>query len=78
MRKNVRSNVDKLGELITQTFPPVKLAFGYGSAFFKQKDYDYKKNQVPFRFLFRFPILNSLFMMLFWLLKIDYNGIKRI
>ena len=42
MRKKSR-DLEKFGQLIGQAFPPVKLAFGYGSAFFQQKNYDYAK-----------------------------------
>jgi len=43
MRKKSRGDLEKFGQLIGQTFPPVKLSFGYGSAFFQQKNYDYAK-----------------------------------
>ena len=43
MRKKVRSETEKIGQLISQAFPPVKLAVGYGSAFFKQKSYEHDK-----------------------------------
>lgn len=43
MRKAGRFNPEKFSQLITQTFPPVKFAFGYGSAFFQQKNYQYDK-----------------------------------
>ena len=43
MRKRGRFEPEKFAQLITQTFPPVKFAFGYGSAFFPQKNYQYEK-----------------------------------
>lgn len=43
MRKKSRGDLEKFGQLIGQAFPPVKLAVGYGSAFFQQKNYDYAK-----------------------------------
>jgi len=43
MRKKSLNEIEKFGKLISQTFPPIKLAFGYGSAFLPQKNYDYQK-----------------------------------
>lgn len=43
MKKRSRIEIETLAQLITQTFPPIKFAFGYGSAFFQQKNYDYNK-----------------------------------
>ena len=42
MRKKTINEIEKFRKLISQTFPPIKFAFGYGSAFFQQKNYDYQ------------------------------------
>jgi len=47
MKKRTTGSLEKFGQLIGQTFPPVKFAFGYGSAFFQQKNYDYEKVLFP-------------------------------
>jgi len=48
MRKRTTGSLEKFGELVGKTFPPVKFAFGYGSAFFQQKNYDYEKHKPIF------------------------------
>jgi hypothetical protein len=44
MRKNI--DFGNFQSLLINTFPPIKLGVGYGSAFFQQKSYDYKAEVV--------------------------------
>ncbi len=43
MKKKSSKGTEQFFQLISGTFPPIQFAFGYGSAFFKQKNHENQK-----------------------------------